>query len=71
MTLSMEAVCDLVLQAIGPGSVALSTLVGGGSNVCVTLDLVHREMGSYFPRVDGTFGADGDALSVGTNTLWK
>ena len=65
----MKAVCDLVLQAIGPGSVALSTLVGGGSTVCVTLDLVCRAMGSYFSRVDGTLGTDGDVLGVRMNTL--
>ena len=49
MALTMEVVCDLVRWAIGPGSVALSTFVHGESTVCVTLDLVHCKMGSYFP----------------------
>ena len=43
-------------------------LGGGGSTVGVTLDLVRCAMGSYFSRVDGTLGADGDALGVGTKT---
>ena len=49
MTLAMEVVCDLLRRAIGLGSVALSTLGGGGSTVCITLDLVCPAMGSYFP----------------------
>ena len=64
-TLDMEVVCDLVLREIGPGSSALSTLGGGGSTVCVTLDLVHH---TCFNLVDGTLVADGDALGVGMNT---
>ena len=51
------------------GSVAVYTLGGGGSTVCVTLDLVYFAMVSYFPRVDGTLGADGATLGVGMNTL--
>ena len=54
----MELVCDLVRQAIGPGSGALSTFGGGGSTLCVTLDLLCHAMGSYFPRIDGTLSAD-------------
>ena len=45
ITLVMEVVCDLVCWAIGLGSVALSTLGGVGSPVCVTLYLVRRAMG--------------------------
>ena len=48
MTLAMEVVCDIVLRSIGPRYVSLSTLGGGGSTVCVTLDLVRRAMGSSF-----------------------
>ena len=69
MTLDMEVVCDLERQEIGLGSFALSTLGGGGSTVCITLDLVHLAMGSYFPWVDVTLGADGDALGIWINTL--
>ena len=47
----------------------LSTLGGGGSTVCVTLDLLRHTMGSYFSRVDVTLGADGAALGVEMNTL--
>ena len=69
MTLDMEVVCDLVHQAIGPGYVALSTLGGGGSTLCVTLDLVRCGMGSSYSCVDGTLGADGAALGVRMNIL--
>ena len=69
MTLEMAVVCDRVCQAIGLRSVALSTLGGGGSTVCVTLNLVRRTMASYVSRVDGTLGADRSALGVGTNIL--
>ena len=69
MTLAMELVCDLVRREIVPGSVALSNLGGGGSTVCVTLDLVRRTMASYFSRVDGTLGADKTALGIGMNIL--
>ena len=65
----MEVVCELVLQEICPGSVAFSNFGGGGSMVCVTLDLVRCAMVSYFSWANGTLGADGDALSVGMNTL--
>ena len=65
----MEVVCDLVCQAIGPGSISLSTLGGGGSMLCVTLNLVRHTMGSYSSRVDVTLVADGAALGVGMNTL--
>ena len=65
----MEVVCDLVCWAMGPGSVALSTLGGGGSTVCVTLYLVRCKIGSFFSRVDGTLGADRSELGVGMNTL--
>ena len=51
MTFSMEVVCDIVCQSIGPGHVSLSTLGGGGYTVCVNLDLVRRAMGSYFPEL--------------------
>ena len=44
MVLALAVVFDIVRQAIGPGSVALSTLGGGGSTVCVTLDLVRYAM---------------------------
>ena len=69
MTFAMEVVCDLVRWAIGLGSIASPTLGGGGSTVCVTLDLVRRAMGSYFSRVDGTLGADGAELDVRMKTL--
>ena len=69
MKLAMEVVCDLVRRAIGPGYVDLSTLVCGGSTVCVTLELVRCEMGSSFSWVDGTLGVDGSALGVGMNNL--
>ena len=69
MTLEMAVVCDRVCQAIGLRSVALSTLGGGGSTVCGTLDLVRRATGSYFSLVDGTLGADGAALGVWMTTL--
>ena len=42
----------------------LSTLVGGGSMVCVTVALVRFAMGSYWSLVDGTLGSDGSALGV-------
>ena len=67
--LAMTLVCDLVRQAIGPRSVALPTLVGGGSMVCGTVDLVHRSMGSYWSLIDGTLGYDRAALCVGMTTL--
>ena len=69
MTLAMEVVCDLLLQAIGPGSISLCTLGCGGSTVCVTLDLVCCAMGSYFSQVNGNLGYDGSVLGVGMNTL--
>ena len=69
MTLAMEVVCDLVRRAIGPGSVALYTLIGGWSTVFVTLSMVCLAMGSSFSWVDVTLGADGAALGVGMNTL--
>ena len=69
ITLAMEVVCDLVRMSIGPGYVALSTLGGAGSTVCVTLDLVCCSMGSYFSWVGGTLGANRYALGVGMNTL--
>ena len=69
MTLATEVVCDLVRQAIGLGSVALPTLGGGRSTVCVTLDLMSRAMGSSFFWVDDTLGADGAALGVRMETL--
>ena len=65
----MAVVCDRVLQAIGTRSVALSTLGDGKITVCVTLDLVRCAMGSSFSWVDGTPGADSDALCVNINTL--
>ena len=46
ITLAVAVVCDRMSQAIGPRSVALSTLGGGGSTVCGTLDLVRRATGS-------------------------
>ena len=49
MTLAMGVVCDIVRQAIVPGYVSLSTLGGGGSTVCDTLDLVRHAMVSFFP----------------------
>ena len=69
MTLEMAVVCDRVCQAIGLRSVALSTLGGGGSTVCGTLDLVRRATGSYCSLVYGTLGADGAALGVWMTTL--
>ena len=69
MTLAMEVVFYLVRRAIVPRSVALFTLGGVGSTVCVTLDLVRCAMGSYFSWVDGTLGADWVALGVWLNTL--
>ena len=65
----MEVVFDLVRRSIGLWSVALSTFGGGGSTVCVTLDLVLRAMGLYFPWVGSTLGSYGSALGVGMNTL--
>ena len=56
-------------QAIGPRSVALSTLGSGGSTVCGTLDLVRCATGSYCSLVDGTLGADRAELGVWMNTL--
>ena len=44
--LAVAVVCDRVRQSIGPMSVALSTLGGGMSTVCGTLDLVHCDTGS-------------------------
>ena len=69
MTLAMAVVCDRVRQAIVLGSVALSTLGGGGYTVCGTLDLVRRATGSYFSLVYGTLGADGATLGVWMTTL--
>ena len=69
MILAMEVVCDLVRQEIGCRYVAFSTLGGGGSTVCGTLDLVRCEMGSYCSLVDGTLGADGAELGVWMTTL--
>ena len=69
MTLDVEVVCDLVRQEIGPGSVALSTLVGGGSTVCFILDLVRCAMGSSFSWLDGTIVADRATLDVWMDTL--
>ena len=69
MTLTMEVVRDVLRRAIGPGSVSLSTLGDGGYKVCVTLNLVFCAMHSYFSRVYGTLGADGDALGIWINTL--
>ena len=67
--MAIAVVCDLVRQSIGPRSVALSTLGGGGSTVCGTLDLVCRAMGSYFSLVDGTLGAYRILLGVCMTTL--
>ena len=69
MTLAMAVVCDQVRQAIGLRSVALSTIGGGGSTVCGTLDLVRRATGSYCSLVDVTLGADAAALGVYMTTL--
>ena len=69
ITLAMEVVCDLVRLSIGPGYVALSTLGGEGSTVCVTLNLVCCSMGSYFSWVDGTLDTDRSALGVSMKTL--
>ena len=64
MKLSMEVVCDSVNREIGPRSIALYTLGGGGYTVCGTLDLVHCATGSYYSLVDGNIGADGAELGV-------
>ena len=65
----MAVVCDCVRWEIGPRSVSLSTLGGGGSTVCGTLDLVRRATGSYCSLVYGIFGPDGSALGVWMTTL--
>ena len=67
--MAMAVVCDRVHWAIGPRYVALSTLGGGGSMVCGTLDLVCRATGSYFSLVDGYLGSDRAALGVWMTTL--
>ena len=67
--MSMSVVCDLVRWEIFPRSVALSTLGGGGSMVCGTVDMVRRAMGSYWSLVDGTLGSDGAALGFWVTTL--
>ena len=59
ITLAMAVVCEHVLREIGPRSIALSTLGGGGSTVCGTFNLVRRGTGSYCSLVDGIFGSDG------------
>ena len=69
MTLAMALFCDHMRREIGPRSVVFSTLGGGGSTVCGTLDLVRRANGSYFYLVDGNLGVDGDALGVCMTTL--
>ena len=46
ITLDVAVVCDYVRLAIGPRSVSLATLGGGGSTVCGTLDLVRCVTGS-------------------------
>ena len=69
MTLAMGVVFDLLQRAIGPGSVAFSTLGCGGSTVCVTFDLVRCAMGSSFYWVYGTLCADRVDLGVGMNTI--
>ena len=65
----MAVVCDRVLWSIVLSSVALSTLGGGGSTVCGTLDLLCCATSSYCSLVDGTIGADGDELGVWVITL--
>ena len=46
ITLAVAVVCDRVLLAIGPRPVGFSTLRGGGSTVCRTLDLLCHDTGS-------------------------
>ena len=46
ITLAVSVVCERVRRAIGLRSVALSTLGGGMSMVCGTLDLVRHATGS-------------------------
>ena len=46
ITLNVAVVCDRVRLAIGPRSVSLATLGGGGSTVCGNLELVRRATGS-------------------------
>ena len=65
----MAVVCDRVRWTIGPRSVALSTIGGGGSTVCGTLDLMRRATGSHYSLVDGNLGDDGAVLGVCMTTL--
>ena len=65
----MAVFCDRVRRVIGPRYVELSTLGGGGSTVCGTLDLVRRANGSYFSSADGNLGTDGSALGICMTTL--
>ena len=69
MTLDMAVVCDLMRRKIGPRSVDLYTLGGGGSTLCGTLDLVRYAMNSYCSLVNGKLGADRDALGLWMTTL--
>ena len=68
-TLAISRVCDRFLWTIGPRYVALSTLGGGWSMVCGTLDLVLCATGSYCSLVDVTLGDDGTVLGVWMTAL--
>ena len=46
ITLAVVVVCDIVRLEIGPMSVDLFTLGGGGSTVCGNLDLVRLATGA-------------------------